>query len=123
MMHVKNKVFSENQFAIKKHIRKIAKKFKGDTQRLRAQLINELRGLANWARDKVHDDRVSLARKQKCAQLAANISRVIAKIAKEYDSSKILSDIAELYKIADEIDREREERNSTPKKKVSRTQT
>ena len=107
MMHVENNVFSKNQFTIKKHIQKIAKKFKGDTQRLRTQLINELKGLANWARDKVLDDRVSLTRKQKCAQLAANISRVIAKIATEYDSAKILRDVAELYRIADEIDRER----------------
>ena len=107
-MHVKNNVFSEKHFVIKKHIRKITRKFKGDTQRLRTQLINELKGLANWARDKVYDDRVSLARKQKCAQLTANISRVIAKIATEYDSSKILAEVGELYKIAEEIDRERE---------------
>ena len=46
MMHVKNNVFPENHFAIKKHLRKIIRKFKGDTQRLRTKVTNELKGLS-----------------------------------------------------------------------------
>ena len=95
---------------LKKRIVKIAKKFDGDTQRVRGQLILDLKVLAELAHNQATKikERGSPAKKhQKWAQLAAYISNTINRIAKEYDDKKILEELEELKKMAINLESEK----------------
>jgi len=104
-------VFSrKNQLTLKKRIAKIVEKFDGDTQRVRGQLILDLKVLAELAHDqatKINERRRPTKKHQKWAQLAAYISNAINRIAREYDDKKILEELEELKKMAVDIEREK----------------
>jgi hypothetical protein len=91
-------------------IEKTAKKFKLNTQRIRAQLILDLKVLAEMA----HDRAVAIKERgrpakehQKWAKLAAYIARSINIIAKEYDLMKIKEKLDELKRMVEELERNR----------------
>ena len=82
-------------------IRRTAKKFTLNTQELRADLILDLKVLAEIAHNqatKTKRGRKPTKQQQKWAKLAAYISRSINIIAKEYDTGKIKEKLEELEK-------------------------
>ena len=82
-------------------IKRTTKKFNLNTQELRADLILDLKVLAEMAHDqatKTKQGRKPTKEQQKWAQLAAYISRSINIIAKEYDTGKIKEKLEELEK-------------------------
>lgn len=102
--------FSRKKPTLKKRIVKIAKKFDGDTQRVRGQLILDLKVLAELAHNqatKIKERGRPAKKQQKWAQLAAYISNTINRIAKEYDDKKILKELEELKKMAINLESEK----------------
>jgi methionyl-tRNA synthetase len=86
-------------------IRRTAKKFNLNTQELRADLILDLKVLAEMAHEqatKKKRGKKPTKEQQQWAQLAAYISRSINIIAKEYDTGKIKEKLDELRKLVDE---------------------
>ncbi|MFA5363701.1 MAG: hypothetical protein WC325_00785 [Candidatus Bathyarchaeia archaeon] len=86
-------------------IRRTAKKFDLNTQQVRADLILDLKVLAEMAHDQATKTTQGTKRTkqhQKWAHLAAYISRSINMIAKEYDTGKIKEKLDELRKLVDE---------------------
>jgi len=82
-------------------ISRTAKKFKCNTQEIRADLILELKVLAEMAQEqatKIKERGRPTKQQQKWAHLAAYISRSINIIAKEYDTGKIKEKLEELEK-------------------------
>jgi hypothetical protein len=82
-------------------IRRTTKKLDVNTQTLRADLILDLKVLAEMAQEqatKSKQGRKPTKEQQKWAQLAAYISRSINIIAKEYDTGKIREKLEELEK-------------------------
>ncbi|MHC3130149.1 MAG: hypothetical protein IBV52_08765 [Candidatus Bathyarchaeota archaeon] len=86
-------------------IQRTTKKFNLNTQELRADLILDLKVLAEMAHDqatKTKQGKKPTKQQQKWAHLAAYISRSINIIAKEYDTGKIKEKLEELRKLIDE---------------------
>ena len=82
-------------------IQRTTKKFNLNTQELRADLILDLKVLAEMAHNqatKTKQGRKPTKEQQKWAHLAAYISRSINIIAKEYDTGKIKEKLEELEK-------------------------
>ena len=82
-------------------IQRTTKKFNFDTQEIRADLILDLKVLAEMAHEqatKTKQGRKPTKEQQKWAHLAAYISRSINIIAKEYDTGKIKEKLEELEK-------------------------
>lgn len=78
------------------------KKFRVNTQRIRTELILDLKELADFARDRVHDSRIKGSKqKQRWAQLAAYIARSVNIIAKEYDEKKIAAKLDEIRRLVE----------------------
>ena len=104
-------VFSgKKQLALKKRIAKVAEKFDGNTQRVRGQLILDLKALAELAHDqatKTKERGKPTKKHQKWAQLATCISRAIGFVAKEYDAAKIREQLDELTRMAAELERQK----------------
>jgi hypothetical protein len=92
---------------LQKRISNLAEKFDGDTQRIRAQLILELKSLqetaieqvqsATWRKTKEH---------QNWARLAAYISQVINSISKTYDVTQIKTELEQLRKTIGELEKQ-----------------
>ena len=104
-------VFSrKKQLVLKARIAKIAKKFDGDTQKIRGQLILDLKVIAEMAYDqatKIKKGGRPTKEQQKWAQLAAYISNTINRIAREYDDKKILEELEKLKKMAMDLEGEK----------------
>jgi hypothetical protein len=86
-------------------IQRTTKKLSLNTQELRADLILDLKVLAEMAHEqatKTIERRKPTEEQQKWAKLAAYISRSINIIAKEYDTGKIEEKLEELRKLVDE---------------------
>ena len=102
-MKTNSRILLKNSFFQK--IRRTAKKFDLNTQELRADLILDLKVLAEMAHEqatKTTERRKPTKEQQKWAKLAAYISRSINIIAKEYDTGKIKEKLDELRKLVDE---------------------
>jgi hypothetical protein len=94
-----NRILLKNSFFQK--IRRTAKKFDCNTQEIRADLILDLKVLAEMAHEqatKTTERRKPTKEQQKWAKLAAYISRSINIIGREYDSGKIKEKLEELEK-------------------------
>ncbi len=86
-------------------IQRTTKKFNLNTQELRADLILDLKVLAEMAHEqatKTTQGSKRTKQNQKWAHLAAYISRSINIIAKEYDTGKIKEKLEELRKLVNE---------------------
>ncbi|MCW4005372.1 MAG: hypothetical protein NWF04_02045 [Candidatus Bathyarchaeota archaeon] len=86
-------------------IQRTTKKFNLNTQELRADLILDLKVLAEMAQEqatKTKRGKKPSKQQQKWAHLAAYISRSINLIAKEYDTGKIKEKLDELRKLIDD---------------------
>jgi hypothetical protein len=86
-------------------IQRTTKKFNLNTQELRADLILDLKVLAEMAHEqatKTTQGSKRTKQHQKWAHLAAYISRSINMIAKEYDTGKIKEKLEELRKLVNE---------------------
>ncbi|HDQ05445.1 MAG TPA: hypothetical protein ENN36_01830 [Candidatus Bathyarchaeota archaeon] len=86
-------------------IQRTTKKFNLNTQQLRADLILDLKVLAEMAHEqatKTTQGSKLTKQHQKWAHLAAYISRSINMIAKEYDTGKIKEKLEELRKLVNE---------------------
>jgi len=86
-------------------IQRTAKKFDVNTQEIRAELILDLKVLAEMAHNqatKVKERGRPTKQQQKWAQLAAYISKTINIIAKEYDTGKIKDKLEELRKLVND---------------------
>jgi hypothetical protein len=98
-LNTNNTSLLKNSFFRK--IRRTAKKFDLNTQTLRADLILDLKVLAEMAHEqatKKKRGRKPTKQQQKWSKLAAYISRSINIIAKEYDTGKIKEKLEELEK-------------------------
>jgi len=98
-----NSVLLKNSFFQK--IQRTTKKFNFNTQEIRADLILDLKVLAEMAHDqatKTKERGKPTKEQQKWAHLAAYISRSINIIAKEYDTGKIKEKLEELRKLVNE---------------------
>ncbi len=95
-----------NRF-LKRRISKLTEKFDGDTQRIRAQLILELKGLQETAIEQVQSTTWRKGREhQEWARLATYISQVINSISKTYDISQIKDELEELRKTVGALPKE-----------------
>jgi phage host-nuclease inhibitor protein Gam len=89
---------------LQRRISNLTEKFDGDTQKIRAQLLLELKSLqemaieqvqsATWRKGKEH---------QEWARLATYISQVINSISKTYDVTQIKDELEELRKTVEEL--------------------
>jgi methionyl-tRNA synthetase len=98
-----SRILLKNSFFQK--IQRTTKKFNLNTQELRADLILDLKVLAEMAHEqatKTTERRKPTKEQQKWAKLAAYISRSINIIAKEYDTGKIKEKLEELRKLVNE---------------------
>jgi hypothetical protein len=94
-----------NRF-LQKRISNLTEKFDGDTQRVRAQLILELKGLQEMAIEQVQSSTWRKGKEhQEWARLATYISQVINSISKTYDVSQIKDELEELRKTVLDIDK------------------
>ncbi len=102
-MKTNSRILLKNSFFQK--IQRTTKKFNLNTQELRADLILDLKVLAEMAHEqatKTTERRKPTKEQQKWAKLAAYISRSINIIAKEYDTGKIKEKLEELRKLVNE---------------------
>jgi hypothetical protein len=82
---------------IQRRISNLAEKFDGDTQRIRSQLIFELRSLLEVAAEQsLGTGGQKTADRQNWVRLAAYISQVINGITKTYDVTQIKAELEEL---------------------------
>ncbi len=89
---------------LQRRISNLTEKFDGDTQRIRAQLIMELKALQEVAVDQVqsaHGNKTGEHRNW--IQLAGYISQVINGITKTYDVAQIKTELDQLRKRVEEI--------------------
>ncbi len=94
-----------NRF-LQRRISNLTEKFDGDTQRIRAQLIMELKALQETAVDQVQSSRGNkTSEQQNWARLATYISQVINSISKTYDVTQIKDELEELRKTIEEMDK------------------
>lgn len=85
-------------------IKKIIKRFDGDTQKIRGELILDLKVLAELAHDqatKIKERGRPTKQHRAWARLAAYISQTINSIAKEYDVVKIKAKLEELKRLVE----------------------
>ena len=95
-----------NRF-LQRRISNLTEKFDGDTQRIRAQLIMELKGLQETAVEQVQSTTgKKTAEQQNWARLAAYLSQVINSIGKTYDITQIKDELEELRKTIGEMDKQ-----------------
>jgi predicted transcriptional regulator len=95
--------------ALQARIARIADKVKLDTQRIRFELILELKALAEMAQQKAIDAHpLSVETKQNWARIAAYISQVINSISKTYDEATALEELEKLEKMIEEASKEDE---------------
>ena len=93
--------------SLQKRISNLTEKFDGDTQRLRAQLIMELKTMQETAVDQVNSTTgKKTADQQNWVRLAAYISQVINSISKTYDITQIKTELEELRKTIGELEKQ-----------------
>jgi hypothetical protein len=84
-------------------IRQLRAKFDGDTQRIRGELILDLKVLMEMAQSQATFMKKGQWKKTKehreWARIAAYISQIISNIAKGYDNVKIEADLKELERL------------------------
>jgi uncharacterized protein CbrC (UPF0167 family) len=84
----------------------LTEKFDGDTQRLRAQLIMELKVLQEVAVQQTQSvPGRKTADQQNWVRLATYISQVINSISKTYDVAQIKDELEELRRSIEEMDK------------------
>ena len=94
-----------NRF-LQRRISNLTEKFDGDTQRMRAQLIMELKALQETAVDQVQSTTgKKTSEQQNWARLATYISQVINSISKTYDLTQIKAELEELRKTVGDLDK------------------
>jgi hypothetical protein len=94
-----------NRF-LQRRISNLTEKFDGDTQRVRAQLIMELKALQETAVDQVHSSRGNKTiEQQSWVRLAAYLSQVINSIGKTYDIAQIKAELEQLRKTIGEMEK------------------
>ena len=101
---------SKKQLTLKARIVKIADKFDGNTQKIRGQMILDLKTIAEMAYDqatKIKKGSRPTKEQQKWARLAAYISNAINRIAREFDDKKILEELERLKKMARDLESEK----------------
>jgi hypothetical protein len=92
---------------LQKRISNLAEKFDGDTQRIRAQLILELKSLQETAIEQVQSSTWRKTKEhQNWARLAAYISQVINSISKTYDVTQIKTELEQLRKTIGELEKQ-----------------
>ena len=92
---------------LQKRISNLAEKFDGDTQRIRAQLILELKSLQETAIEQVQSATWrKTAEHQNWARLAAYISQVINSISKTYDVAQTKTELEQLRKTIGELEKQ-----------------
>jgi hypothetical protein len=95
--------------ALQARIARVAEKVKLDTQRIRFELILELKALAEMAQQKAIDTHpASVEAKQNWARIAAYISQVINSISKTYDETTAMEELEKLEKMIEEATKEDE---------------
>jgi hypothetical protein len=90
-------------------IKKIIKRFDGDTQKIRGELILDLKVLAELAHDqatKIKERGRPTKEHRNWARLAAYISQTINSIAKEYDLMKIKKKLEEIKRMVEKLERD-----------------
>ncbi|MCW4006190.1 MAG: hypothetical protein NWF04_06305 [Candidatus Bathyarchaeota archaeon] len=91
---------------LQRKIADVTKKFDGDTQHIRASLIQDLKRLQEIAVNQVVSKRGPKGKeKQNWAKLAAYISQVINGVARNYDVAQIKSELEELRRVVGEMDK------------------
>jgi hypothetical protein len=92
---------------LEKRIANLSEKFDGDTQRIRSQLIQELRGLLETATEEaLAAGGKKPAERQNWVRLAAYISQVINSISKTYDITQIKNELEQLRKTIGELEKQ-----------------
>jgi hypothetical protein len=92
---------------LKKRISDLTEKFDGDTQRIRSQLILDLRSLLEIATEQaLATGGRKPAERQNWVRLAAYISQVINGISKTYDVAQIKTELEELRKTIGELEKQ-----------------
>jgi len=95
-------------------IASISDKVKLDTQRIKFELILELKALEEMAQQKAIDtNALSVETKQNWARIAAYISQVINSISKTYDEAMVMEELEKLKKMINEMSKENEKAQST----------
>jgi hypothetical protein len=93
--------------SLQKRISNLTEKFDGDTQRIRAQLIMELKGIQETAINQVQSTTgKKTADQQNWVRLAAYISQVINSISKTYDITQIKTELEQLRKTIGELEKQ-----------------
>ncbi|HVP16332.1 MAG TPA: hypothetical protein VMT42_03100 [candidate division Zixibacteria bacterium] len=94
---LKNQRINLSPATVHKRITSIADKFSLDTQKIRFELILQLKTLAEMAQQKAHDTHPTETQtKQDWTRLAAYISQVINGISKTYDETEINTELQDL---------------------------
>src|SRR4030067_2261999 len=92
--------------SLQKRISNLTEKFDGDTQRIRAQLILELKSLQETAIEQVQSAAWRKTQEhQNWMRLAAYISQVINSISKTYDITQIKTELEQLRKTIGELEK------------------
>jgi hypothetical protein len=92
---------------LEKRIANLTEKFDGDTQRIRAQLILELKSLQEMAIEQVQSAAWrKTSEHQNWARLATYISQVINSISKTYDLTQIKTELEQLRKTIGELEKQ-----------------
>jgi hypothetical protein len=92
---------------LEKRIINLTEKFDGDTQRVRAQLILDLRSLLEIATEQaLATGGKKPAERQNWVRLAAYISQVINSISKTYDITQIKNELEQLRKTIGELEKQ-----------------
>jgi hypothetical protein len=92
---------------LEKRIANLTEKFDGDTQRIRAQLIIDLRSLLEIATEQaLATGGKKTAERQTWVRLAAYISQVINSISKTYDVTQIKNELEKLRKTIGELEKQ-----------------
>jgi hypothetical protein len=87
-----------------------ADKYNVDMQKIRFELILELKALAEQAQQKAIDTHpAKVETKQNWSRLAAYISQVINGIGKTYDEAKIEAELEELENLVKEINQKKQQ--------------
>jgi hypothetical protein len=93
--------------SIEKRIADLTDKFDGDTQRLRAQLIFDLKTLLDIAMEQaLSTGGRQTQERQNWAKLATYITQVINGISKTYDITQIKTELEQLRKTIGELEKQ-----------------
>jgi hypothetical protein len=91
---------------MQRRISNLTEKFDGDTQKIRSQLIFELRSLLEIATEQARGTNgKQTAERQNWVRLAAYISQVINGITKTYDVTQIKDELEELRETIADMDK------------------